>query len=140
MKKTIKDFQINDYYSEKEEITKEKVMIFAGVTGDLNPLHLDDDFAKKTIFKEKICHGMLSASFISKIIGTKFPGPGSIYLEQNLQFKKPVKIGDVLKVTVIVQDIIFEQEKFILRTIITNQREEIVIDGTAKIKFPNAKY
>jgi 3-hydroxybutyryl-CoA dehydratase len=72
------------------------IVLYAGVSGDTNPVHLDAEFAAKTPFKERIAHGMLSAGFISTVIGTKLPGPGAIYLSQSLRFKAPVKIGDTV--------------------------------------------
>src|SRR5215813_14647427 len=77
-------------------VTEADIVLFAGISGDTNPVHLDEDFAKSTMFKGRIAHGMLSASFISTVFGTKLPGPGAIYVSQNLKFKAPVRIGDTV--------------------------------------------
>ena len=75
-------------------VTDRDILTFAGISGDTNPVHLDPDFASGTVFKERIAHGMLSASFISAVLGTRLPGPGAIYLSQSLRFRAPVMIGD----------------------------------------------
>ena len=75
-------------------VTEADIVLFAGITGDTNPVHLDEEFAKPTMFKGRIAHGMLTASFISTVLGTKLPGPGCIYISQNLKFRAPVRIGD----------------------------------------------
>lgn len=81
-------------------ITQEDIKNFARLTGDYNPIHLDDQYAKNTIFKKKIAHGLLTASFISTVIATKLPGPGSIYLDQSLKFLAPVYIGEQIRIFV----------------------------------------
>jgi len=81
------------------------ILMFAEVSGDTNPVHLDEDFAKATIFKGRVAHGMLSAGYLSAIFGTKLPGPGGIYLSQNLKFTAPVRIGDTVLARVEVADI-----------------------------------
>ena len=81
-----------------QKITDEDVINFAKLTGDVNPIHILDSFAKTTMFKERIAHGMLVSSFISTILGTKLPGKNTIYLSQNVSFRAPVKIGDTLRV------------------------------------------
>src|SRR5437899_232208 len=77
-------------------VTEADIVLFAGISGDTNPVHLDEEFAKPTMFKGRIAHGMLTAGFISAVFGTKLPGPGCIYLSQNLKFKAPVRIGDTV--------------------------------------------
>ena len=77
-------------------VTEADIVLFAGVTGDTNPVHLDEEFAKPTMFKGRIAHGMLTAGFISAVLGTKLPGPGAIYLSQTLKFKAPVRIGETV--------------------------------------------
>lgn len=86
-------------------ITEADIVMFAGVTGDTNPVHINSEFAEKTIFKERIAHGMLSAGLISTVFGTKLPGPGAIYMNQNLTFKAPVCIGDTVTATVTLKEI-----------------------------------
>lgn len=86
-------------------ITEADIVMFAGVTGDTNPVHINSEFAEKTIFKERIAHGMLSAGLISTVFGTKLPGPGAIYMNQSLTFKAPVCIGDTVTATVTLKEI-----------------------------------
>ena len=116
-------------------ITEYDISNFAGITGDFNPVHIDKIAAEKSIFKERIAHGMLTASFISTVIGMYLPGKGSIYLEQNIKFLKPVKIGDTI--TAWVEIINFDSEKKIysLSTWVENEQSTKVIDGTAKILY-----
>lgn len=86
-------------------VTDADVVLFAGISGDTNPVHLDEEFASGTVFKGRIAHGMLTASFISTVLGTKLPGPGCIYLSQTLKFKAPVKAGDNVVATCTISDI-----------------------------------
>ena len=127
--------EIGSSASLTRKVNESDVIAFADITGDNNPIHLDEEEAKKTVFKSRVVHGMLTASFISAILGTKLPGPGTIYLEQNLKFKKPVYVNDTVYVQVTVSDIINE-EKGIYRhdTIIKNSTGEIVTEGYAVVK------
>jgi 3-hydroxybutyryl-CoA dehydratase len=123
----------------KEEFTKtileSDVALFAGISGDMNPIHIDAVTAKKSIFGERIVHGALVSGLISAVIGMKLPGPGTIYLEQDSKFKMPVKIGDTITASVEVVEII-NPEKGILKlsTKCINQKDDIVIDGYAIVK------
>ena len=83
-------------------VTDADIVLFAGISGDVNPVHLNQEFADRTMFRGRIAHGMLTASFISTVIGTKLPGPGCIYVSQNLKFKAPVRIGDTVNARVTV--------------------------------------
>jgi len=106
---------------------------FAEVSGDRNPIHLDEEFAKKTFFQGRIAHGMLSAAFISTVLASKLPGPGSIYLKQEIIFKRPIRIGDAITVAVEVIDKDDEKESVILKTTCINQDNELVVDGKATV-------
>ncbi|PMD73872.1 MaoC family dehydratase [Companilactobacillus nuruki] len=121
--------------SVSKRITEDDVNTFAKVTGDYNPMHVDEEFAKSTQFHKRIAHGMLSAGMISACLGTKMPGPGAIYLNQSLRFDKPVYFGDVLVATVTVVKV--EQKAHFqivtLSTIVTNQDGEKVTEGEAQI-------
>lgn len=86
-------------------VTEADIVMFAGVSGDTNPVHLNAEFAEQTMFKERIAHGMLSASLISTVFGTKLPGPGAIYMNQTLNFKAPVCIGDTVVASVVLREI-----------------------------------
>jgi 3-hydroxybutyryl-CoA dehydratase len=125
------ELKIGDTASMAKTVTEYDVYSFAGVTGDFNPVHIDTEFAKNTMFKERIAHGMLSAGFISAVIGTALPGANSIYVSQELSFKAPVKIGDTVTATVEVLETIEEKRRVILRTTVTNQNGVIVVDGKA---------
>jgi len=96
------DLSVGQSASFAKTVTEADLVLFAGVTGDTNPVHLDQEFAESTMFKGRIAHGMLSAGFISTVFGTKLPGPGAIYLSQTLNFKAPVRIGDTVVATVTV--------------------------------------
>ena len=98
-------------------VTDSDITMFAGISGDTNPVHLDDDFAKQTQFGERIAHGMLSASFISTVFGTQLPGPGCVYLSQSLRFKAPVKIGDRVEARVCIKEILSDKRRVIFDTI-----------------------
>jgi 3-hydroxybutyryl-CoA dehydratase len=110
------------------------VHLFACITGDFNPLHVNEDYAKTTIFKGRIAHGILTAGLISAALGTKLPGPGSIYLSQTLKFKAPVKIGDTITAEIEVVEKIEEKSNVRLKTICKNQEGRVVIDGEAIVK------
>lgn len=118
--------------SEKIKITNDMVIKFADVTGDVNPLHLDDEYSKKTIFKKRIVHGMLLVSFFSKLIANKYPGEGSIYLQQDVKFKNPCYIDD--EVEVIVELVKNENNKFFLSTEIIRDGLSLVIGNALVIK------
>lgn len=127
--------EIGSSASLTRKVNESDVIAFADITGDNNPIHLDEEEAKKTVFKSRVVHGMLTASFISAILGTKLPGPGTIYLEQSLKFKKPVYVNDTVYVQVTVSDIINEEKGiYRLDTIIKNSIGEIVTEGYAVVK------
>lgn len=98
--KYFEDLQVGEESSMSKTVTEADIIAFADVSGDRNPVHLDADYAAGTMFKERIAHGMLSASYISAVFGMGLPGPGSIYISQTLNFKAPVKIGDTVVTTV----------------------------------------
>lgn len=112
------------------------IFIFAAVTGDINPAHTDEAFAEETLFRGRVAHGMLTSSLISAVIGTQLPGPGTIYLSQDLKFRRPVRIGDTI--TARVEIVSLSQEKNIatLRTTCVNQRGETVLEGEAVVMPP----
>lgn len=117
----------------KRTVTDDDIKKFAEVSGDRNPIHLDEKYAKKTFFQGRIAHGMLSAAFISAVLANKLPGPGSIYLKQKLSFFKPIRIGDtiIVAVEVIKKDDV--KERIILKTTCTNQNNELLVDGEATV-------
>jgi 3-hydroxybutyryl-CoA dehydratase len=116
-------------------VTEADIMAFAGVSGDTNPVHLHDGFARSTKFEQRVAHGMLSASFISAVIGTKLPGPGSVYVSQTLSFEAPVVIGDTVTAVVTVTDINDERRRVTLKTQCL-KGDEVVVDGEALVSVP----
>ena len=122
-----------DNYSRK--VLEKDIKNFSDISGDYNPIHLDENYAKNTIFKKRIAHGMFISSFISKVIAEKLPGKGTLYLYQDLNFLKPVFINDIIRTSVKVIEII-NSKKIRLKTICENQNSEIVINGEAIVMPP----
>jgi 3-hydroxybutyryl-CoA dehydratase len=126
--------KVGDEASLARTITEAHIVNYAGITGDMNPLHVDAEYAAHSMFKERIAHGMLMAGLISAVLGTQLPGPNSIYLGQDLKFTAPVMIGDTITVVVTVTGKRDEKRIITLRTTAYNQRGETVIDGKAVLK------
>ena len=134
--KSIDEINIGDFETFEKTISESDVYLYAGITGDFNPAHLNDQAAKKTIFKGRIAHGLLTAGLISAVLGTILPGPGTIYLEQNLSFKKPVYFGDTITAKVTVIDKLVDKNIIICETVCLNERNQLVITGIAKVMPP----
>ena len=133
---TIDQLEVGQKASFTKTVTEADVYNYAGVSGDFNPAHMNEEYAKNTAFKTRIAHGMLSAGFISAVLGTKLPGPGTIYLNQDLKFTKPVHFGDTITATISVEELIKEKNRAILKTVCTNQDGDVVVEGTAKVMPP----
>ncbi|HAP74906.1 MAG TPA: (R)-hydratase [Thauera sp.] len=116
-------------------VSEADILLFAGVSGDTNPVHLDEEFAASTMFGGRIAHGMLSAGLISAVFGTRLPGPGCIYLSQNLKFKAPVKVGDTVVARVTVKELKVEKRRAVFSTVCT-VRGAVVLDGEAELLVP----
>ena len=128
--KTMNELEVGMQGSFSKTLTERDIVLFGETSGDINPVHFNDEFAAGTIFKERIAHGMWSASLISTCLGTVMPGPGSLYLGQTLEFKAAVKPGDELTVTATIKE---KQRKIlIIDCEVKNQRGEIVVSGEAK--------
>ncbi|KPL07236.1 hypothetical protein AMJ86_05110 [bacterium SM23_57] len=127
------ELNIGQCASISKTITGEDIERFAEVVEDRNPVHLDDQYAKQTIFKKRIAHGMLGAGLISAVIGTKLPGPGTIYLSQTLKFTAPVYIGDHITAEVTVKNIRKDKGIISLDTVVVNQDKKHVIQGEAVV-------
>lgn len=127
-------FQIGQKASIEKAFSDEDVRVFAAISLDKNPVHLNDEYAENTIFKGKIVHGFLTGSLISAIIGTILPGEGSIYLNQTLNFRKPVRIGEMIKATVEIIGIREDKNILTLNTYCENMKGELVVDGSAVVK------
>lgn len=134
--KTIGELKIGDTAEFAKTVSESDIYLYAGITGDLNPAHINEDYAKNTFFKTRIAHGMLSAGFISTVIGTKLPGTGSIYVKQDLRFLAPVRIGDTITAGVEVIEIIAEKKRVRLKTTCINQEGTQVLDGEAVVSPP----
>jgi len=117
-------------------VTEADIVLFAGITGDTNPAHLNQEYAETTMFKGRIAHGMLAAGFISAVLGTKLPGPGTIYLSQTLKFKAPVRIGDTVVARVTVTAIAPEKKRVTLSTT-AQVGATIVVEGEAVVMAPS---
>ena len=129
--KTISEISVGDSAEFSKTISEADIYMFAGITGDLNPFHVNEEYAKKTFFKGRIAHGMLLAGFISTVVGCYLPGPGSIYVKQDLKFLAPARIGDTITAKVIVTEVTEEKNRIVLETTCTNQNGEKVLDGEA---------
>ena len=120
----------------EKQISDDDIVKFSEATGDTNPLHLDDEFARETMFKGRIAHGMLTASLISAILGTKMPGPGCIYMSQNLRFRAPVRPGEVVVATVTVKRVDLEKQRVEFNCSCA-VGDTIVAEGEALTKVPS---
>jgi len=129
--KFIDEIRIGDFAQISNTVTESVINDFAKATGDFNPIHLDQTYAEKTYFKGRIAHGVLSLGYISSVLGNLLPGPGGIYLSQEVKFLAPVRIGDIITAKVEVIDLIPEKNRIKLKTTCTNQKGEVVVDGTA---------
>lgn len=121
-----------------QTITDADVRTFAQISGDKNPVHLNEEYAQKSRFRKRIAHGLLSASFFSALFGTKLPGDGCVYVSQNLQFIKPVFLGDTVTATVIVISKNIQNRRVIFRTL-CKVKNKLVIDGEAEIYIPDKR-
>ena len=134
--KTIREINVGDVATFSKTVTEADVVNFAGVSGDFNPAHLNEAAAKEGIFGRRIAHGMLSASFISTVLGTQLPGEGTIYMGRELRFVKPVFFGDTVTATCTVTEKIEEKNRLKIETVVTNQDGEPVITGFATVMPP----
>lgn len=126
------DLSVGQSASFGKTITEADILLFAGVSGDTNPVHINAEAAAASMFKERIAHGMLSASLISTVLGTRLPGPGTIYLGQNLKFRAPVKIGETVTATVTITALDPAKKRVTLNTVCT-VAGKAVIDGEATV-------
>lgn len=132
----IDQLEVGQIHESSVTITEEMIERFAQATGDHNPIHLDEDYAKGTIFKTRVAHGMLQAGILSGVIGTRFPGVGTIYLSQTLKFLKPVFIGDEITFHLRVVELLKEKNRARLETVCINQRGETILTGEALVMPP----
>ncbi len=133
-----KELKVGQTAQISKEITAADISLFAAVTGDFNPVHFDPVYAAGTFFKERIAHGMIAAGLISGVIGMKLPGPGTIYIQQTLNFLAPVKINDVVTVKVEVLEFL-EKNRVRLRTTVVNKDGVAAVDGEALVAAPKKR-
>lgn len=131
----IEKIEIGMKASYSQTITDADVKSFSGISGDKNPIHMDEDYAEKSQFKKRIAHGLMSASYFSALFGTKIPGEGCVYVSQSLEFKRPVYIGDTVTATVVVEKIDLKKRRVFFRTI-CQVKNKLVIDGKAELFVP----
>ncbi len=129
------EMEIGQSAQYSKEVTEADIVLFAGLSGDNNPVHLDEEYAKATLFKGRIAHGFLAGSFISTVLGTRLPGPGCIYLSQTLNFKAPVRIGDTVLARATVTAMDQAKGRATLATI-AEVGSTVVIEGEAKVLVP----
>lgn len=134
--KTIDQIKVGDSAEFVKTVSESDIYLFAGVTGDMNPAHINEVYASQTFFKTRIAHGMLAAGFISAVLGMQLPGPGTIYLKQELSFLAPVRIGDTITARVEVIEILAEKKRIKLKTTCVNQEGTVVLDGQATVSPP----
>lgn len=133
---TINDLRVGQSADFSKTILDNDIYTFAGITGDFNPAHVNEEYSKGSQYGGRICHGMLSAGLISTVIGMQLPGPGTVYLGQNLKFVAPVYPGDTITATVSVKSIDKTKNRIVLDTVCTNQKGETVLVGEAKVMPP----
>ena len=129
--KSIHELKIGDSAQISKTITEADIELFARATGDFNPVHLDQAYAEKTMFKGRIAHGLLSIGLLSSILGNILPGHGTIYLSQEAKFLAPVRIGDTITSKVEVSELIPEKNRAKFKTTCMNQDGKLVVDGIA---------
>jgi len=132
---TYGEINIGDLAALSLVATAETVAGYARLTGDLNPVHLDEDYAARAFFKRRVAHGLLAAGLIGAVLGTRLPGPGAVYLRQELDFKAPVFLGETITARAQVLEKFDRHEKIKLRTWVDNQEGRIVLDGSALVLF-----
>jgi 3-hydroxybutyryl-CoA dehydratase len=135
---TYDELQPGDSASFSKTISETDIYLFAGITGDFNPAHINAPEAAQGMFKQRIAHGMLTASFISTVIAMKLPGPGTIYVGQDLQFRAPVFIGDTVTATVELTEKLDERNWVKFKTTVTNQDGKVVVAGVATVIPPTS--
>ncbi len=134
--KTIDQLKIGDKAQFTKTISESDIYLYAGVTGDFNPAHINAIYAEKTPFKTRIAHGMLMGGFISAVMANQLPGPGTIYISQSLNFLAPVRIGDTITAEVEIVEILAEKKRARIKTTCSNQDGKVVVDGEALVSPP----
>jgi len=136
--KRIDQMQVGDAAEFAKTVMETDIYLYAGITGDFNPAHVNEAYAKNTFFKTRIAHGMLTAGFVSAIIANQLPGPGTIYMKQELSFLAPVRIGDTITARVEVLELLAEKNRVRLKTTCSNQDGVTVLTGEGLVSPPKA--
>jgi 3-hydroxybutyryl-CoA dehydratase len=134
--KSISELKVGDFAEFAKTVSETDIYMFAGIVGDFNPAHVNEEYAKGTFFKTRIAHGMLAAGFVSSTIGMQLPGPGTVYISQELKFLGPVHIGDTVTARVEVAEIDKEKNRVRLSTSCMNQEGMKILDGDAMVSPP----
>lgn len=135
--KTFEEIQIGESASFSKTITEADIILFAGFSGDFNPLHMNEEYAKTTIFGKRIAHGGLAASLLAPVLGNQLPGLGTVALETVTKFRKPTYIGDTITCTVQVVSKNTRMQSVTMKILWTNQREEVICKGECKVIPPS---
>lgn len=135
---TYQDLEFGTEGRFSKQLTERDIVLFGETSGDINPVHFDTEYAATTLFETRIAHGMWSAGLISTVIGVVMPGPGSIYISQDLRFKRPVRIGDTLTAVLSVKEKIEKKQYVILDCKVINQNDEVVTQGEATVMPPRS--
>lgn len=130
------DYCIGDVACLSKKVSEEDIMAFAQITGDTNPVHINNEYAAQSLFGQKVAHGMLGSSLISAVLGTELPGNGTIYLSQTLEFKKPIYVDDTITAKVEIVELL-EKNRCRLHTCVINQNDELITDGEAVVILPD---
>ena len=133
----IQALQVGQTASIAKTVTETDIVLYAGLSTDINPVHLNEDFARTTPFKTRIAHGMLTAGFISAVLANKLPGPGTVYLGQTLKFKAPVRAGDTVVATATIKEVLVEKRRTIVETI-CRVGDTVVLEGEATLLCTSA--
>jgi acyl dehydratase len=137
--RTYDEIRVGDSAAVARTLTMQDIQLFAIVSGDVNPAHLDDDWARSSLFGEVIGHGLWGGALISSVLGNELPGPGTIYVSQSLRFSRPVKVGDTLTVTVTCTRKVDEKKRVVFECLCANQHGKTVISGEAEVLAPTEK-
>lgn len=135
---TIDNIKVGDQAKIQKTITEADIILFAGVSTDQNPAHINEEYAKTTMFKKRIAHGAMTSSLVSAVLGMKLPGAGTIYMSQLSKFLAPVYIGDTITAIIEAKEIITEKNRVVFKTYCENQDGKVVMDGEAVVMPPKA--
>ncbi len=139
MNYVIDELEIGQKASFTKTISENDVYLFAGISGDMNPAHLDEEYARSTFFKKRIAHGLIAASLISNVLGMKLPGVGTIWVKQDLEFLAPVYFGDTITATVEIVEVLKDKKKVKVSAYCVNQNGAVVLKGMGIVSPPKVK-